>query len=297
MEIGDIHNSPFEQQYKNREELTFKEGKITVVDATPEALTDETPVLIAPGWSENQHTYRETSRVVYNSGRRVLTVAYARRGGEVLKDQNYPEAELRKAKLILNVLEKKGIEKADVIAHSEGAMNVLIAAMRKPNKFRNIVLDKPAGLIGKDSKRALTGRFVKLLLKEAIERPLLPTDPTSSLKASSRTVRYIAGNPKRALEEMDALTKLDITDMMERLRKQGIMFLIISGVNDPLFPVSRQRTNITKSGKELPIEGSYTVVGGHHELSIHPDKHAALAVDALNGLQRRRARNDSLKIT
>lgn len=41
--------------------------------------------------------------------------------------------------------------------------------------------------------------------------------------------------------------------------------------------------------------GYYSVIGGHNELSIKPDKYTLLAVDALNGLQRRRKRLEAEK--
>jgi len=182
-------------------------------------------------------------------------------------------------------LKKKGIEKVDVIAHSEGAINSLIAALLKPGQFRNIVLDKPAGLIGKDSKIALTGRFIKLLLQEAIARPILLTDSTSSIRAGTRTARYIAENYHRVLKEMGAMSSGDITEMMTKLSEHGIKFSIISGVDDPLFPVNRQIRNMRQSNRVPPIKGYYSVIGGHNELSINADQHAALAFNALDDLR------------
>lgn len=292
METVASEDSNFEQQFQHKEKLTFPEGKVTVVDVSPEVLTDSTPVIIAPGWSENYYTYRKTLKVAFDSGRRILTVGYFQKGGEEPLDTEYPEVELRKARLLLDALESKGIKKTDVIAHSEGAINTLIAAMLEPDQFRNVVLDKPAGLIGKDTRANLTGRFLKLILQEAIARPKLFTDPTSGIRAAGRTARYIVENPKRILDEMDVLTNFDITELMIRLWEQGVMFSVISGVNDPLFPVKRQiehmRNQQEKTGKKPPIEGYYSVKGGHNELSINADKHSSLAIDALNGLQRRR---------
>lgn len=284
MEARESQAPSFEQQFKNRQELRFPEGKVTVVDITPGVLTDGTPVLLAPGWAENYDTYRKTLAVGFEKGRRILTVGYPG-SGKTSTDGRYPEEELRKAQLLLNVLERKEIKKADVIAHSEGAINGLIAALLKPEQFRNIVLDKPAGLIGKDTKVALTGRFIKLLLQEAIARPILLTDPTSSIRAGARTARYIAENPKRVLKEMDALTGVDITEMIKMLSGQGVKFSVFSGVNDPLFPVSRQTANMRGSGYVPPIKGYYSVIGGHNELSIDADRHASLALNALENLR------------
>lgn len=284
MEATEQHSSSFEQQFKNRQELRFPEGKVTVVDITPGVLTDGIPVLLAPGWAENYDTYRKTLDVGFRKGRRVLTVAYSG-SGKTSTDGEYPEEELRKAQLLFAVLVTKGIKKTDVIAHSEGAINSLIAALMKPDQFRNVILDKPAGFIGKDTKAALAGRFIKLLLQEAIARPILLTDPTSSIRAGARTARYIAEHPQRVLKEMDALTSVDITEMIKTLSGQGIKFSVFSGVNDPLFPVSRQIANMRGSGYVPPIKGYYSVIGGHGELSINAGRHAPHVFDALDSLR------------
>lgn len=250
------------------------------------------------GWSENPDTYKKSLKVIHDSGFRALTIGYARRGGEVLKHETYPQAELRKANQLLGVLAAKGIDRVDGIFHSEGAINGLIAATLDPSKFRNIVLDKPAGMIGEDGNVRLAGRFLKLMAKEAIERkPISFSDPTNGTSTLARTLQYIAGNPLRMLSEMDALTTQDITGLIHHLESQGIKFSIIASPTDPLFPVKRQIEHMRKTkethGKNLPIEGYYSVKGGHNELSIHADKHTTLAVDALKGLQRRRERLES----
>ena len=290
METGEAPAPSFEQQFRNRDTLKFPEGKITVVDVAPEVLKDDVPVLIAPGWAENPKTYEETLAVGFREGRRVLTVEYSGHGGKVTSGGEYPKIELQKALLLLDVLDKKGIEKADVIAHSEGAINSLIAAMLKPDKFRNIVLDKPAGLIGQDSIKALAGRFKDLLSQEMKTRPKALTDSTSSIRAGGRTARYFVEHPLRVPKEVGALTSFDLGEIMKKLWEQGIKFSVIAGVDDPLFPVSRQTANMLKSKESngvLPIEikGYYSVIGGHNELSIHPGQHAALAFNALENLR------------
>jgi len=281
--------SSFEQQFwQKKERFAFPHGQVSVVDVRPETLTDQIPILIAPGWSEDCQTYIKTLRTAFNLGRRALSLEYSRLDGDAIKSEEYPEVELRKALLILDALKKKGIDKADVIAHSEGAINVLIAAMLKPEQFRNMVLDKPAGLIGKDTKSALTDRFIGMLFEDAIISPPLFTDPTSLIRVCERIAWYAAVNPASVTEEMDAIATFEITDLMKALHDRGIMFSVISGVDDPLFPVSKQIKHMQENGAP-PIGGYYPVVGGHNELSIHPREHAALAINALDSLQRIRS--------
>lgn len=303
MELGsnpEVGFSSFEAQFENKRTIPFPEGTVDAVDVTPPNVSN-LPVLLAPGWSENQDTYKKSLKVIYDAGRRAITVGYGRRGGETEKHETYPQAELRKANQLLGILAAKGIDKVDGIFHSEGAINGLIAVALRPDKFRNIVLDKPAGLIGKDTKTKLTARFLKLLVTEVVERkPFSFSDPTNSVSSSAKTLNYIAGNPLRMLSEMDALTTQDITNLIHCLKGQGIKFSIIAAPDDPLFPVKRQieymKQKQEESGKKLPIEGYYSVRGGHNELSINADYHTLLAVDALNGLQRRRERLEAEKV-
>ena len=272
----------FEAQFSRREHKKISGREIELVDITPPQISDPTPILLAPGWSENPSTYEKSLKIIYGEKRRALTIGYSQRG-----EETHPDVEVRKASLLLQVLEDKGIKKADVIAHSEGAIYTLIAATIEPDRFRNVVLDKPAGLIGHDSKTALMGRFVKLMIQEAVLRPKGVTDPTGAVRAGLRTALYCAENPKRVMEELDALTSYDISDLIGVLKDKGVMVSVISGVDDPLFPVNRQIDNMRESGAP-PIEGYYSVIGGHNELSINAGKHTALAVNALDSLQRKR---------
>jgi hypothetical protein len=81
------------------------------------------------------------------------------------------------------------------------------------------------------------------------------------------------------------MSNADITDMIKTLSEKGIKISIISGVDDPLFPVSRQIANMEKTANVPPVKGYYSVIGGHNELSIDADRHAKLAFNALDNLR------------
>lgn len=287
VQSGHDNSSSFEQQYRKQVKLNSLEGSVDITDISPPEITNPTPILLVPGWSENAATYKKSLRVIYEEKRKAVTVGNFKKDEEVSRSGEELDVEVLKAQLLLDTLSHKGFPQVDVIAHSEGAINALVAAMLEPSHFRNIVLDKPAGFIGFDTRAQLMGRFVKLLIQEAVLRPKSLTDPTGAARAALRTARYCAENPKRVIEEMDALTSYDISDLISLLKDRGVMVSVISGVDDPLFPVRRQVENMRNAGVPQ-IEGYYSVVGGHNELSIHPEKHTALAVNALDSLQRRR---------
>lgn len=276
----------FEEQFARREKFSFPEGSVKVVDIRPGELKDDTPILIAPGWTENYDPYRRSLRIVSETGRRTLSFDYSRLGGKVENEVEYPLAEVRKAKQILNVLTAKGIDRVDVIAHSEGAINALIAAAIDPSKFRNIVLDRPMGMVGPENLGDLAHRWFENRKREGAERSKDPEDPTSKRRVIRRTLSYIAKNPKRAWDEIGVMKNFETFLLIRELEKHGILFSIIAGVDDLMSPVERHVRHVRIP---WPIAGYYSVTGPHNIISIKPEPYTALALDALNGLQRVRS--------
>ena len=176
----------FEKQFSNRETIEVLDGKVEVVDIIPENLEKEIPVLFASGWGNTIKSYKDSMKIMSEKGRRVLGVEHARQGisENSLKNEQtdetkkYPIEELRKAFSILAVINKKNIEKIDVIAHSEGAINTAIAASIEPEKFSRIVFLNPAGMIGKDNFYTLTKRYISNNLKETKNNLFQQTDKT-----------------------------------------------------------------------------------------------------------------------
>lgn len=57
----------FDEQFKKRKVLDFFGAKIETVDIRPERFTDETPILLAPGWSETPLVFKDSLRALANS--------------------------------------------------------------------------------------------------------------------------------------------------------------------------------------------------------------------------------------
>ena len=158
-------SSSFEVRYAHKEQFNINGATVESVDIKPENPKSETPVLVAPGFAATMDSFKPGMKVLMESERRVISLDHPRRGGTIPDSFNEeveknPSEELRKAHTILGLLEQKNLEKVDVVAHSEAAVNVCIAAMLHPEKFRNIVLYNPAGLIGNDSLFRLVKRVM-----------------------------------------------------------------------------------------------------------------------------------------
>jgi len=216
--------------------------------------------------------------------------------------KKYPTEVMRKALNILGVLDQKGIEKTDVIAHSEGAINTVIAATLHPEKFRNIVLFAPAGLIGEDKFiRLLQGFAGQAKRAETLsEKPLAqvegqagytywPEIPVTEIekqvasKAAREAVKYLVKNPIRGVNEARGIAKIQIHDMLRYLHGKGIGIVVMSGVDDPVFPMN----NMQQIAKIDMLNGFVSLRGGHGEIGNHPERYMAAAEEMLTALEKR----------
>lgn len=274
----------FREQFKDSRTLDGFAGKAELFDLNPPETSDQVPVLLIQGWGETAATHQQSLKTIFESSRRALFVNFPRRDG-VRLISHYPEVELRKAESISSAMARSRINRVDVIAHSEGAISATIAAELNPNKFRNIVFVDPAGLIGRDSTVKLAARFAWMLSKDAV-RLVKGFGPRSEmLKAATEAAKYFASNPAGALKEANAISSANIYEMLENLSKVGIRISVIHGVNDTLFPMKRVLKTAGEKGG-IDTIGFYSVKGDHREISTHPGKYMALALNAIQDLNR-----------
>lgn len=261
-----------EEQFENMEELEVAGGTAEVVDLRPEEMKSEVPVMLAPGWGCTLKVYKNDLMKIANRKRRVLSLNHPRRGrnAEELPEETseeFPRAELEKALNLLKVLEAKGVERTDVIAHSEGAINTTIAAILHPEKFRNIVFYGPAGLIGPDTFTRMLKGFAaqgqEAKSRTGIEGlkdfPVTEEEKQTGKIAALEALKYLAGNPLRGLREAKAISESQIHDMVRYLHEKGIGIYIMTGVDDPVFPTAKMQ-GIVKGDM---VDGFLTVRSGH----------------------------------
>lgn len=273
-----------------------------IVDVRPETPRDETPILFAPSWAATIKVYEPVLEELYGYGRRALSLSHPRTGdeivfreGEAVVAKEYPKEEVRKALNILSLLEEKGIEKTDVIAHSEGAINTLIAAKMHPERFRAVVLFGPAGLVGKESlvrlglgsikhsKGRETHPTLSALPIDAQERKTaeiegavignyaeIPETERSKWVAQTygeESKTYVLANLRRAVSELVAISNTQIEKLMNEVHAFGVGIMVMSGVDDSIFPMERMQ----KMTKAKDIDGFLSVRGGHGQIGEHPE--------------------------
>jgi|GEM_PF-559122 len=332
MGLESLNNERSSYLKEHIEQLEIAGKKTDTIDVRPETLKDEVPILLAPGWASTIPVYQPLLKTLTGEGRRVFTLNHPQRGNDThLSDEEqerlsaFPQPERQKASNLLELLKHKDIsgdKKVDVIAHSEGCINAIAAALVEPEKFRNIVLFAPPGFMGKDSrihlalgwsKWQLGGRKGMKSLEEipiseedkaraaaegrvAIEYPAIPQTEESletGKVAMTEGLKYMAANPLRAAKEVLDMPSVALDEVIQELRSRGIGIVIISGVDDPLFPTKRMAEYLKKD----TIDGFLSVRGSHPQIGDDPERFGVAANQMLERLRdKKRARNSPSEI-
>lgn len=261
----------FDERFKTRKEIDLYGEKVEFIDLVPEGQKSETPVFVVPGWAETPETLKETIRTFFEAKRRTLSIKHGRYVPRIsdedtspilsdaekvivsqyrLQEQNadIPIPELLKAKAILAALDECHIEKTDVVAHSEGAINSIIAAILSPEKFRNIILVGPAGITGKGEDNALhrTIGFTRTTLQDIGRAFRDPSSRKPVFRAGKEAIKYIAGNPAAATDEVGAIGSFNIEEMIDKLHEKGIKISVVHGTDETMFPMDEMKRLVEK---------------------------------------------------
>lgn len=273
----------FERQYSEVELIGSDNEGVEVIDLVPPSVEDETPIFVAPGWTETPAVYKEVMKNLFKYRRILLTVGHPRKGGEPLNETEHKVEELRKATNLLRVLEAKGIEKAEFIAHSEGAINTTIAASIAPEQFESIVYVNPAGMVGEAKLMEAVERFMANMTAD-----FLRAKRDHSIREQFRIrqlegLKYIMANPFRALKETLAITTTEIHHLLAELHYDGINLGILAAEDDVLFPEDKIKQYV----KEDHIDAYRVIPGGHNELHYRPDHYSEAIMTMLDEISRK----------
>jgi len=275
----------FEEQWGNPERVRIGTRVIEVEDIRPEQQTLEVPTIIGLGWSETPEAQKANIRTLVGKGVRVIAPDTPH-GVEAEPMENYPTIELRKMAALIETLEARGVEKADIVAHSEGAIFSVMAAYMYPEKVRNLVLVNPAGMIGKDSLPRLAVGFSSDVVHHIING-LRGNAPKKEQESSARTLDMLGAvkevlknpviqDPLSAIRSIFAIANADIRDMLVAIKKSGIGISVIHSGDDRAFPMDKMQEAI---GIEH-LDGFYATKGDH-AFRLSDPRHALLVYEAL----------------
>lgn len=306
MENLDLNKpSALEKQFENFEAVEVYGGKMWIVDLNPEKLKTTTPAVFLKGWGTTSRIYKENLMSLAEQGRRVLVIdnphgieAKNISEADTIEGQNIPAVELKKVAAVLKMMDVKGLEKVDIIAHSEGGVYGVLAAMLRPERFRNMVLVDPAGMVGEDERgRLLKGAFLDIALQigrifkrfKNMDWPAL----SRTLQGGHEFNRVIAAGPQAAWESIGVIAESQIDELLETLKKLGLGIVIVHGVDDKFFSMDK----VQQMTDRQTVDGFYSVRGTHNEILVHPEKHIKLIDQALDALEALKLKKESTEKT
>ncbi len=285
----------FESQFNKKETIEFQGMTVQFIDISPTQKNTDVPIFIVHGWGVKDHaTFKDVLRFFYEKKRRVFFLDYLSQNkkivGKSYKEKSSllsnitPLIELRKAEAILAVVEHKNISQFDTVFYSEGGINGVIAAIIHPEKFRNIILVDPGGLIGKDSVLKLTWRFITEIIQWTKEAVYKPKERVELMQIEKEILAHVTQNPFISIKEANAIANGDSTEMLRALHHQSIGIAIIHSINDKVFPINKIQ-NIVDEGM---VDYFYPVKGSHAELMVEPQKYVNLIIHAIDEVEQRK---------
>lgn len=206
--------------------------------------------------------------------------------------EGFPPDAIRDALTLMAVLEARDAENTGVLGHSKGGASAAIAALlfakraeRGEGKKRitNLELFGSAGLIGKDNLARVGIGFAMQQSNRGKQSESFGAIPVSedervAAAAEGRTIAEYAAIPNtpedaeggaaagaalgshikesgflRTTEEVWGLSKIQIAHLLKELRGHGIGVIVMSGVDDPVFPIEKMAgTMDEKTGEITP---------------------------------------------
>ena len=243
-------------------------GKYTVKvydirpDLPEEIVRTLIPVVMVQGWLEVPESHRKHIEWLAAHGYRVISIdtphglplSVRASAGEYV-------IELQKAETFVAVMEAMGISRYDLIGRSEGAIVALLIARHYRARVRNVVLENPAGVIGKDRLHFFFGRWLfdkrqSLLNEEGDPKPYAPV-PAGSVYKRKRW---------RSIKALWAVIHSDMREALIANKQSGIKTAIIYTKGDQLFPPWLIKNNTCGLADwRYLLDGSHTSYFSHHE--------------------------------
>ena len=272
------------------EKIKLPSGEIDVFDLKPEREKSAVPVIFIPGWGGTAGMFREDIEAFAQGGRRSLSIDAPRGIGHEIQAPEMPQAQLRKVAALMETLDAKKIERVDAVGNSEGGMVVALAAKLYPNRFRNIVLEQPAGMIGPDYLLRLAAKFPLDIAKsyiDGVRKKELREPKKQAESRGSKPAALPLREMPQAVREVSDMAKTQIHELLRDIRKKGIKISIIHGVDDNVFPM-RDVQRMTKADM---VNGFFSIKGKHAQWRSKEDRrrYAMLAEHALTAMEKENA--------
>jgi len=297
-----------QEQFDCPESLEIDGENLEVYDVSPKETKTDTPLFVVPGWAATPNFLKENIVGLAEKGRRVLSVNSSH-GVEVAdKKKNYgriifpygfdpnerataisreemDEVQLKKIEAFMRVLEEKGIDQVDVVAHSEAGINMILAAGIHPEKIRNIILVDPGGLTGRESPANLAARFTwdsaKSMISEMKQRRIGMEFYKRMMRAGKEIAKSVAKDPISSFKEILAIARTQTPEVIKELRGLGKQIRVVHAIDDQTFSADKL---VETLGPDT-VDEIELVKGSHGELAMNPEVMNKLIDEKLDAME------------
>ena len=258
----------FDQQFNTKKYIHFLGHSISFVDVTPVVLKSSIPIFIAPGWGETPKTFKDLMHLLFDAGFRVISVTHPRQDLKLITKSNISRLESQKAEIILTALTYLNVDKVNVVAHSEGAINAVIAAHMTPAVFKDILLVGPGGLVEHEGFLELASRFIGNIIQGGTRVFTGSVARAHMMRSGLETFKYFLMNPVMGLLEGSAISTTHLQNFLIDLHSHNISIGLILGTDDIVFPLKKM-----KSLTDLPWIDFHSVKGDHSDIYARPENY------------------------
>lgn len=170
----------------------------------------------------------------------LIPTARLRRAVSQFSGSIIADSQIRLATDVLRAMDTMGVEQTDAIGQSAGALRVMLAANRAPERVPNIVLPYPAGIIKPDPRRIASSglRYARAWRTHAkiISENTLGSSLSARMSAPARQ-----RSPRNTLADGENILLSHQSLILHKMRQQekapGVA--IVAGENDYIFSPER----------------------------------------------------------
>lgn len=272
-------DSTFDAYYSRVFEVDTEAGKVKYNALAPEGWKANRPVIAIGGWGINLGGMRDLGRSLYDNQRASLMVDFTD------SKSTSPYGVYDRSRSLVEVLDDARVPQVDVVAQSEGALFASLAAYTDPDRFKNLVLACPAGLIGSDSVLKLAQRFApnvaRSLSKDMVDNPAIAT--RINLGVTSMTTK----KPVESFKRVQDLAGFSIDGWLALVRQKGVGVGVIQANRDSVFPPQRLENNVRPMDKFANADSYASFINkqaGHQELMINSENAGLAVIQMLDNL-------------
>ena len=263
-------------------------GNYEVLNFSPESETTDKTVYFA-GFTSRAGMYPESLAEFSKEADTHLTTLDRLSGLEIgpiryPQEEHIPETQLSKILAIQQILDHEKLEETDVIAHSEGSIHAITSAFLFPDRFKNILLMNPAGIIPMSP--------IELALSGAQEGKVRAIENrTEKEDLSWSRVKELMRNALMLYRSVNSISDVSeeglMMEMIKEIRSRGVKVGVLYTDRDKLFPKDKLENAITNNG-EYEMEDMFDHIQletGDHGDMLKPHEMKEIVANAFNSLK------------